>query len=70
MGGGENPTYTLIFSKMFLFLFMIFFYIDMHIHGVKKVGWALNVQEIWMNSNSNEIARFRKLDCCSDLYIL
>ena len=37
MGGGENPTYTLIFSKMFLFLFMIFFYIDMHIHGVKKV---------------------------------
>ena len=22
-----------------------------------------------MNSNSNEIARFRKLDCCSELYI-
>ena len=21
-----------------------------------------------MNSNSNEIARFRKLDCCSELY--
>ena len=25
MGGGENPTYSLIFSEMFLFLFMIFF---------------------------------------------
>ena len=26
------------------------------------------MQEVWMNSNSNgiEIARFRKLDCCSD----
>ena len=23
MGGGENPTYSLIFSKMFLFLFHI-----------------------------------------------
>ena len=22
-----------------------------------------------MNSNSNDIARFRKLDCCSELYI-
>ena len=25
VGGGENPTYSLIFSEMFLFLFMIFF---------------------------------------------
>ena len=38
MGGGENPTYSLIFSKMFLFLFMIFFISTvMHIHGVKKL---------------------------------
>ena len=25
VGGGENPAYSLIFSEMFLFLFMIFF---------------------------------------------
>ena len=38
MGGGKNPTYPLIFSKMFLFLFRIFFYIHMQIYVVKKVG--------------------------------
>ena len=37
----------------------------MHIHGVKKVGCRHSMYR--MNSNSNEIARFRKLDCCSEL---
>ena len=39
MGGGKNPKYPLIFSKMFLFLFRIFFciIIHMHIHLVKKL---------------------------------
>ena len=41
MGGGENPTYSLIFSKMSEYVFILvydLFYIHMHIHGVKKVG--------------------------------
>ena len=37
MGGGENPTYSLIFSKMFLFLFMIFFISTCTYMGRKKL---------------------------------
>ena len=70
MGGGENPTYSLIFLEMFLYLFMIFFISTYTYMGLVVGTQCKGLQEIWMNSNSNEIARFRKLHCCSELYLV
>ena len=44
MGGDKNPTYPLIFSKMFLFLFRIFLvYPHAHTFGNKRVFKRLKV---------------------------
>ena len=51
MGGGENPTCSLIFSKMLLFLFRIFFMHMWYYYVVKKL--VVGTQCIYRRSGSN-----------------
>ena len=54
MGGGENPTYSLIFLKMFYSCVGSFFMHMWYYYVVKKLGcrYSVYIQETW-NCGSN-----------------